>query len=366
MKEIPIGAEVTCTDGSAGHSTCLIVNPNTLQVTHYVVKEKKSPHEERLIPIDLVTKVKSKQITLSCTIADLSEMEVFSHKETIQVEIPTYIGEATWVEKSSQIRTMNVVKQNVPPGELAVCKNAKVEAADGVVGQVDELLTDSDSGEITHFVLKENHPWGAKEVVLPVSLVEEVGTSTNDDVESTVYLSVKQETVASMLAIPEKWRQQHPELITLTSSKLGTASEALKAVQKLTKTEDVGILNAAVLIKDEDGKASLQETEDVGSKHGTLFGAITGGLIGLIGGPVGVVAGAVAGAATGRIAANWIDMGFSDDYLKSLQEEVQPGTSLLVVLVEGEWVQKVIDTLAGFEGHVGRQHLNPDEVTKEK
>ena len=47
VKEITIGVPVECTDGPAGKTTNLIVDPKSLAVTHYVVKEAASPHAER-------------------------------------------------------------------------------------------------------------------------------------------------------------------------------------------------------------------------------------------------------------------------------------------------------------------------------
>ena len=48
--DMRIDAVVRCTDGPGGHSTCVIVNPVTGQVTHLVVKEKHPPHAERRVP----------------------------------------------------------------------------------------------------------------------------------------------------------------------------------------------------------------------------------------------------------------------------------------------------------------------------
>ncbi len=37
--EIPLNAQVECTDGVCGHSACVLINPVTDQVTHLVVQE---------------------------------------------------------------------------------------------------------------------------------------------------------------------------------------------------------------------------------------------------------------------------------------------------------------------------------------
>jgi hypothetical protein len=49
--EIPIDAKVQCSDGPAGRSTLVIINPTTKKVTNVVVRERQDPHTERLGPI---------------------------------------------------------------------------------------------------------------------------------------------------------------------------------------------------------------------------------------------------------------------------------------------------------------------------
>lgn len=149
-------------------------------------------------------------------------------------------------------------------------------------------------------------------------------------------------------------------LLVYAYNEEGKANEVLKALQKLDKTGIIAVLNAAVLAMDKDGKVRLRETEDVDAKRGALFGAIAGGLVGLLGGPVGVIVGAAAGAATGGVAAHRIDMGFSDEYLREIQESLKPGSSAIIALVEHEWVEKVIQELEEFEGQLFRQALKAD------
>jgi uncharacterized membrane protein len=134
----------------------------------------------------------------------------------------------------------------------------------------------------------------------------------------------------------------------------------LKALRELDKTGIIAVLNAAVLAMDKDGKVRLRETEDVDAKRGAIFGAIAGGLVGLLGGPAGVIVGAAAGAAAGGVAAHKIDMGFSDEYLKDLQQSLKPGSSAIIALVEHEWVEKVVQELEEHEGRLFRQALKAD------
>ena len=286
-------------------------------------------------------------------------MDPFVVTEFRQVEIPKYVGHehSAGTYLAPEIQTLQEEREQIPPGKLAVRQGADVRATDGKVGRADELLVDSESGRITHLVMRAGHLWGQKDVILPISVIDKV-------FEETVYLKLDRQTIASMLAIPAK---QHfgltdVELVILILDEPGKAAEVLKtlnrfASEKFAEEEINPVLNAARLIKDEDGKTSIKEFEDVGARHGALFGAISGGLIGLFAGPVGVVVGAAAGAVTGGAAARWIDMGFPDEYLKKLQAGLQPGSSAIVALVEQAWAGQVTELLADFEGQLLRQAL---------
>jgi len=97
----------------------------------------------------------------------------------------------------------------------------------------------------------------------------------------------------------------------------------------------------------------------VDTRHGAYFGVISGALIGLIGGgPAGMLIGSVAGAATGAASASMIDLGFPKADLQALDEQLAPGSSALVVLVEETWLDKLDAALASFEGHSTRRSLD--------
>jgi uncharacterized membrane protein/uncharacterized small protein (DUF1192 family) len=151
------------------------------------------------------------------------------------------------------------------------------------------------------------------------------------------------------------------ELLVLAFAEEGKAQKAMQALQRLVDDGRISLRNAAVLVKNKEGRVSTKETGDVGLKQGALFGAIVGGLIGLVGGPVGAVVGAVAGATTGGVAAHAIDFGFPEEYLADLQVSLQPGSSALIVLVEKTWTDKIIENLTGFDGHIIR-HILKEEV----
>jgi len=177
MKNIPIHARIECTDGDCGKSTNVIVNPVNRQVTHIVIEEKSlSDNPTRLVPISKVSGSTQDQITLSCTIEELDKMPPFIVTNFIQESAPGMAyqsGDAyTFPYVVNDTAYASVKEQNIPVGELALYSGMRIEANDGKVGKLDELVLDKDSGEISHLLMREGHLWGNREVSLPVSAVD--------------------------------------------------------------------------------------------------------------------------------------------------------------------------------------------------
>jgi len=358
MTNIPIHAQVECTDGSAGNSTAVIINPVTRTLTHFAVEDHESlVPSSLLVPVELVSETTPDKIFLTCTRAELSDLEIFSETHYIQNEDTTIEYLEPYLTPLD-VHYLAVETESVPPGELAVHRGTTVEASDGYIGTVGEFLIDPDNGHITHMVLQKGHAWGKKDMTVPIAVIDRVD-------EVTVYLKLSK---AELVALPsialkrDRHEDQDIDLMVWSFAGVDTAGQGLDALKKLAKEKEIKRLNTALVTKDPEGKTSLKEAEDMGTGRGALFGAITGGLIGLLGGPVGVVVGAAAGAATGGAAAHWIDMGFDNDDLKALQESLQPDSSAIVVLIESVDAERVSDALDELGGERLQQTLTDEMV----
>jgi uncharacterized protein YrrD len=182
MMDIPIHAKVLCADGQpCGHTTYVVLNPVTETMTHVVVKRGVWPHDERLVPIELVTKSALDHIQLNCSKDKLAEMDTFIETEFIESEVDQYLTDPyvlTWPYRYSEMRRIPVDHERIPIGELAVHRGARVEAADGYAGHVEGFLVDESSEHITHLVLREGHLWGQKDVTIPVSDIARIEEDT--------------------------------------------------------------------------------------------------------------------------------------------------------------------------------------------
>jgi len=105
----------------------------------------------------------------------------------------------------------------------------------------------------------------------------------------------------------------------------------------------LGIKSAAVLRKDADGKLRIKET--IGGRRGAAFGGAAGAAIGLLAGPALVVPVAV-GALIGGLASKAKDSGLSSDRLQRLGDGMPAGSSVLVTIVDQNWVRRMEEQLA--------------------
>jgi hypothetical protein len=197
--DMPLDAEVVCSDGVAGRSTYVIVNPQTEELTHVVVKELSGHHTERLVAVPTVETTTKDHIILRCSRAELSAMEPFMASSFVQspIAVPQYTGSPDMVRQRPYVY-QDVIREiryrAIPPGELSVRRGEKVAAIDGVVGTVDEFLINRD-GHITHLVLREGHLWGKKDVTIPVDHIDRLA-------EGSVYIKLTKEEVGGLPHIP--------------------------------------------------------------------------------------------------------------------------------------------------------------------
>ncbi|MEJ2147847.1 MAG: PRC-barrel domain-containing protein [Chloroflexota bacterium] len=195
--DIPINAEVHCTDGLGGHSTYVVLDPITQEITHLVVKGLHLPHTEFLVPIERVSKSTAHTIQLDCTKAELNEMDHFIKTEFIQSKIPRYTMDPymAWPYYIPESRVLTLEHEQIPAGEMAVRRGAQVEATDGHVGRVDGFLVNPENEHITHLVLREGHLWGHKDVTIPVSQIDYLE-------EDIVYLELDKASIEALPSIP--------------------------------------------------------------------------------------------------------------------------------------------------------------------
>jgi uncharacterized membrane protein len=136
------------------------------------------------------------------------------------------------------------------------------------------------------------------------------------------------------------------------------AEEVRLALAKLQKEHLIELEDAAVVVKNAEGKVKLKQAIDL-PKAGALSGGFWGLLIGTL--FLSPVLGAAVGAAAGAISGALTDIGVDDNFMKELGETMQPRTSALFVLIRKVTADKVLDEVAAYGGKVLRTSLSKDQ-----
>ena len=91
----------------------------------------------------------------------------------------------------------SVTYDTLPSGEIAVRGGEHVHATDGDIGQIQGLVIDSGSHQVTHVLLQEGHVFGRKVVAIPIGAVTGVG-------ENGIQLGITRQQVNDL---PSGWHR---------------------------------------------------------------------------------------------------------------------------------------------------------------
>lgn len=203
--DIPLNVEVYCSDIPAGRSTAIIVERTSRQVTHFVVK---TPEGEYLVPIEAIARSSAVKIELRWTFEELTRAESFvkevpADDEHLAMMADAMAGgsvlgpytspDAAYMVQALSDATME--EEQVPANEVAIHEDARVEATDGDVGKVDELLVDPDTNKVSHLVLRKGRLWNKRDVLIPLDQVDHV----EGDV---IYLKLDKKALEQLPAAP--------------------------------------------------------------------------------------------------------------------------------------------------------------------
>jgi sporulation protein YlmC with PRC-barrel domain len=205
--EIPLNAQVECTDGICGRSEYVLIDPLTDDVTHLVVKQDSSPNTEYIVPVKLISETVANTLRLRCSKADLEKMHPFIKTEYVEKKVPVsnlvfrggiYGAQSyyylPYVTSEETVR-VPVKHQQIPAQEHSVRRGTRVKALDGYVGTVDEFVVNPKNGHITHLVMRKGHLWGKKDVIIPLSAMGKT-------VADTVFLKLNKHQIESLPTLP--------------------------------------------------------------------------------------------------------------------------------------------------------------------
>ncbi len=193
----PFNAKVSCTDGPGGRSARVILQPTTKTITHLVVSTELFPKTDYLVSVDHVLESTPDEIRLNCSREELGTMPIFSQMHFVPSELAGFIGGLflMWPYYAPEGSAILLEEENIPAKELAIRRGAKVDAADGESGRVDEFLINRSNDRITHLLMCEGHFWGHEDIAIPVGQIDHF-------TDTTVYLRLHKQDVEKLPSIP--------------------------------------------------------------------------------------------------------------------------------------------------------------------
>ena len=206
--DIPLNAEVICTDGTNGRSVCILINPVQNAVTHVVIETKGLLGVEYMVPVEHISSSTENEIYLDCSRKEMIDLEPFVRARFIGSGDPEYGDyhqttyqidgdeDFLWPYASHGEIGMTYNSEQIPHGELGIHRGSHVEATDGRIGKVDEFIINPENNHITHMVLREGHLWGeSKDVAIPISDISSID-------EDVVHLKLDKKSVKGLPSIP--------------------------------------------------------------------------------------------------------------------------------------------------------------------
>ena len=202
---LTIGADVSCTDGPGGKLRRVIIDPRARTVTHLVVNDRQ--FQGRLAPLNLVdVDATTGRIRLRCTIAEFGKL---GHAE---VTVPLQDNDADPDNSYDQVQWRSVAGRlladppsvtydTLPAEETGVRGGEHVHATDGNIGQIQGIVIDSGSHQVTHVLLQAGHVFGRKLVAIPIGAVTGAG-------ENGIHLVITKQQVKDL---PSGWHRSAGE-----------------------------------------------------------------------------------------------------------------------------------------------------------
>jgi uncharacterized membrane protein len=134
------------------------------------------------------------------------------------------------------------------------------------------------------------------------------------------------------------------------------AAEIMDELKQGKKEGLIGIIDAAVVVKDAEGKLKVKDAKRRSTK-GMITGGVVGGVLGLLAGPVGLLA--VGGGAIGALAGKVSGSALKAE-MKDIGEALTPNSSAIVAIIEHTWVAQMEAMLAAEGARVVMDSLKAD------
>ncbi|MCL4868115.1 MAG: BON domain-containing protein [Anaerolineae bacterium] len=263
--DFAIGTRVYCQDGECGKLTRVVVDQNSLQVKDLIVEKGFLFKRARVFPLSIVASAGSEGIELSIRQNELENFPQYIEEEyqivtdiearwpPSQIVLPNEMNAPTMIP---QPLIMQGKHQQNTIDHLSILKHGTpVHALDGEIGKLDRIITDVDSGQLTHIAMRDDDLI-AEYLPIPVSLVKEVN-------EDGIHLVTSQEGLKGLNQY--HWFEDSPNespADTPKQAKVLSHDLALRAIVANALSEDPQTEAAVIEVINEQGVITLVGTVD--------------------------------------------------------------------------------------------------------
>ena len=182
IENIPLNAKVICEDGFCGSTTNVILHPKTREVTHIVVRDRRIPQREWIVPIDHIKESSLNRVRLECARKKLSNYRPYITLAWVERVVPQEYDIPMLRDMWGLDRAIKKVyrwqrREQIPPGEVAIHKGAQVKSSvnKGENGKAIALQIDPNSHHVSNLIIQNGFPWSPKRTAIPVSRISYLG-----------------------------------------------------------------------------------------------------------------------------------------------------------------------------------------------
>jgi hypothetical protein len=179
-----IGATVHCKNEDCGKLEKLVVDPETLEVTHLIVKNGLFRPEDRIVPLTVVDRAKGNYVMLAINDTGLEkypayrffDINIEGHKNHQKIVGSSSVTHQSSLDGFSSDHTYDSVIQrqsvhnNVPENGEIIKRGTPVYGADKKIGVIDHVIVEGETGELSHLVIDRGLLSCSK--VIPITQIE--------------------------------------------------------------------------------------------------------------------------------------------------------------------------------------------------
>jgi uncharacterized membrane protein len=141
------------------------------------------------------------------------------------------------------------------------------------------------------------------------------------------------------------------------------ATAVFDMLKRMHRSNNITLIDAAKITKDQSGKVQVHETEELTARKGAVRGAVITGIFGLIY-PPSLLASAAVGGGIGALVGRVRDIGIKGGKLKEISAQLTPDTVAIAVLVPDASLAHVETAMKALDGKLVVQPLD-DEALKQ-